>query len=177
MALRPILKYPDPRLRQVCKPAPDPSALRSLVQDMAETMYAAKGAGLAAIQVGEVVQLFIIESSVAGGGEEDPPLVFINPELVELSKEKENAEEGCLSFPGIYVPVERSVRAKIRATDLEGRVFEMEGEELFARAMQHEFDHLNGKLLADYVGRIKRQLIARRLARSAAEEASKESEG
>jgi peptide deformylase len=177
MALRPILKYPDPRLRQVCKPVPDPSAQRALVQDMAETMYAAKGAGLAAIQVGEPVQLFIIESSVAGRGEEDPPLVFINPELVALSQETENAEEGCLSFPGIYVPIERSLRAKIRATDLEGRVFEMEGEELFARAMQHEYDHLNGKLLADYVGRIKRQLIARRLARSAAEDASKGSEG
>jgi peptide deformylase len=177
MAIRPILKYPDPRLRQVCKPVSDPSALRALVEDMAETMYAAKGAGLAAIQVGEALRLFIIESSVAGGGEEDPPLVFVNPELVELSREKETAEEGCLSFPGIYVPVERSLRATIRAMNLEGRTFELDGEELFARAMQHESDHLDGKLLADFVGRIKRQLIARRLARSAAEEAGKESGG
>ncbi len=168
MPIRPILRYPDPLLRQLSKRVEDPSSLRALVADMTETMYASKGAGLAAIQVGEAVQLFIIEGAVAGGGEEDPPLVFINPEIVWLGEEKETNEEGCLSFPGIYVPIERSVHARFRGTNLEGKIFEAEGEGLFARAMQHEFDHLNGKLLADYVGRIKRQLIARKLARTEA---------
>ena len=102
-----------------------------------------------------------------GGSEQDPPLVFINPEVLELGDEKETAEEGCLSFPDIYVPIPRSVFACFRATDLEGNRFEMEGEGLFARAMQHEFDHLNGQLIADFVGRIKRQFIKRKLARSA----------
>jgi peptide deformylase len=170
MALRKIVRYPDPRLRLVSKPIADPSSMRELVADMTETMYASKGAGLAAIQVGEPVRLFIVESAVAGGKEEDPPLVFINPELVWLGKEREGAEEGCLSFPGIYVPVERAVQARVRAFDLDGKPFEIEGSDLFARAMQHETDHLNGKLLADYVGRIKRQLITRRLQREAEEE-------
>jgi peptide deformylase len=167
MAIRPILRYPDAQLRQVSKRVDDPTSLRALVQDMAETMYAAKGAGLAAIQVGQPIRLFIVEAEAAGKGEADPPLVFINPEIIELSGDKETADEGCLSFPGIYVPVERSRQSKIRATDLDGRLFEMEGSELFARAMQHEMDHLDGKLLADYVGRVKRQLIVRKLARDA----------
>ncbi len=167
MAIRPILRYPDPRLRQISKPVADPRAMRGLVVDMTETMFASKGAGLAAIQVGEPLRLFIVEASVAGGAEEDPPLVFINPEIIELSEEKETAEEGCLSFPTIYVPVTRSLRARVRAVDLEGRTFEKEGSDLFARAIQHENDHLDGKLLADHVGRIKRQLITRKLQRDA----------
>jgi peptide deformylase len=148
--------------------------MRELCADMAETMYASKGAGLAAIQVGEPLRLFIIEGAVAGGKEEDPPLVFINPELVWLGDERETAEEGCLSFPGIYVPVERSLQARMRALGLDGKLFEVEGSDLFARAMQHELDHLDAKLLADYVGRIKRQLITRRLQREAEEEGASE---
>jgi len=170
MAIRKVLRYPDPKLRLVSKPIPDPSAMRELVADMTETMYASKGAGLAAIQVGEPVRLFIVEAAVAGGKEEDPPLVFINPEIVWLSRERQNGEEGCLSFPGIFVPVDRALRARVRAVDLEGRPFEAEGSELFARAIQHETDHLDAKLLADHVGRIKRQLITRRLQREAEEE-------
>jgi len=168
MALRPILIYPDPKLRQATQQVAHPASLRALVQDMADTMYAASGAGLAAIQVGEPVRLFIIDAPIAGGTEQDPPLVFFNPEFIELSSEKETGDEGCLSFPGIYVPIQRSLRAHIRAMDLEGNVFEMKGEKLFARAMQHEMDHLNAKLLADYVGRLKRQIITRKLARTAA---------
>jgi peptide deformylase len=152
-------------LREISKKVEDLSGLRDLVEDMAETMYAAHGAGLAAIQVGEPLRLFIVDATIAGGTEEDPPLVFINPELIELSDEKQSGEEGCLSFPGIYVPITRSSRVKIRATNLEGQIFEMEGEELLARAFQHETDHLDAKLLADYVGRIRRQLIQRKLAK------------
>lgn len=174
MAIRKIVRYPDPKLRLVSKPIADPASVRELVADMTETMYASKGAGLAAIQVGEPVRLFIVEGAVAGGKEEDPPVVFINPEIVWLSRERETAEEGCLSFPGIYVPVERALSARVRALGLDGKPFEAEGSELFARAMQHELDHLDAKLLADYVGRIKRQLITRRLQREAEEEGASE---
>lgn len=168
MAIRKIVKYPDPLLREISKPVEDPTSpeLRQLVVDMAETMYAAAGAGLAAIQVGVPLRLFIIDAAISGGSEEDPPLVFINPEIVELGDDQENSDEGCLSFPGIYVPIKRSFKATIRATDLDGKTFELKGEGLMARAFQHESDHLDAKLLADYVGRIKRQLIERKLART-----------
>jgi peptide deformylase len=167
MPIRKIVKYPDPVLRETSKPVEDPTSpdLRQLVVDMAETMYAASGAGLAAIQVSVPLRLFIIDAAITGGTEEDPPLVFINPEFVELGDELEISDEGCLSFPGIYVPIKRSFKATIRATDLEGQTFELKGEGLMARAFQHEADHLDAKLLADYVGRIKRQLIERKLAR------------
>lgn len=165
MAIRHILRYPDPRLRQISSPVDNPAAQRDLVEDMAETMYAQRGAGLAAIQVGVPLRLFIIDPAIVNGSEEDPPMVFINPKIVWLSEETLNVDEGCLSFPGIYVPIPRALRARIRAFDLEGVEFDLEGEDLLARAFQHETDHLDGKLLADYVGRIKRQLIKRRLER------------
>src|SRR5436190_1931250 len=113
MALRPILRFPDPVLRQ---PTVDVASfdddLARLVEDMTETMYASNGAGLAAIQVGDPRRVFIVEGAVAGGDHNDPPIVFINPELEWLSDETETGEEGCLSFPGIYVPVKRSLRAR-----------------------------------------------------------------
>ncbi len=166
MPIRPLVIYPDPRLREESVKVEDPTSVKQLVDDMAQTMYANDGAGLAAIQVGVPQQIFMVDSPIAGGSEKDPPMVFINPEVVELSEETETADEGCLSFPDIFVPITRSLRAKFRATDLNGERFEAEGDGLFARAMQHEFDHLNGKLIADFVGRIKRQLIQRKLARS-----------
>jgi peptide deformylase len=164
MALRDILRFPDSRLRQrsVDVVALDDD-LRQLVSDMAETMVAASGAGLAAIQVGAPLRLFIVESGVAGGPEEAPPRVFINPEIVEISQEAQTGDEGCLSFPGIYVPVKRGMRAKVRAMDLDGNIFELEGEALLARALQHETDHLNGRLLIDQVGPVKREIIKRKL--------------
>ncbi len=172
MALRPVVKFPDPVLR---RPTVDVTIfddeLKRLVTDMTETMYAANGAGLAAIQIGDGRRIFIVEGAVAGGNENDPPIVFINPEIEWLSDEKEISDEGCLSFPGIYVPVKRSLRARVRARDVEGVEFVAEGEGLYARAMQHENDHLRSKLLIDYVGPIKRQMIKRKLERDAAEEA------
>src|SRR6185436_19524894 len=111
--------------------------------------------------------LFIVEAQVAGGAETDPPKVFINPEIVEISQEAQTGDEGCLSFPGIFVPVKRGMRAKVRAMDLEGKTFEAEGEALFARALQHETDHLNGRLLIDQVGPVKREIIKRKLRRDA----------
>jgi len=116
MAVRSILRFPDPKLRQRSVEVGEiDDDLRQLVADMAETMAAASGAGLAAIQVGAPVRLFIVEGHVAGGGEESPPKVFINPEIVEISEESQTGDEGCLSFPGIYVPVKRGMRAKVRA--------------------------------------------------------------
>lgn len=169
MAILDVVRYPDPRLREQSREVGDAlEGLADLVRDMSDTMYAHNGAGLAAIQVGRPLRVFMVEALVAGGAAEDPPMVFVDPEIVWRSEEKELADEGCLSFPGIFVPVERALRCRTRARDLTGALFEVEGEGLFARAMQHETDHLNGRLLADYVGRIKRRLIERRLAREAA---------
>src|SRR5256885_13583281 len=112
MALRPILKYPDNFLRQPTQPVAEVTdEVRKLVADMVETMYAKNGAGLAAIQVGSNQRIFIVEASVAGGDENDHPIVFINPKIEWLSDESETADEGCLSFPGIYVPIKRSLCA------------------------------------------------------------------
>jgi peptide deformylase len=177
MAVRDILRFPDARLRQRSAEVGEiDDSVRQLVADMAETMAAANGAGLAAIQVGEPLRIFIIEGGVAegrdegdeevagdGAGEARPPKVFINPEIVEVSQESQTGDEGCLSFPGIYVPVKRGMRAKVRAMGLDGNTFEVDGAALFARALQHENDHLNGRLLIDQVGPVKRELIKRKL--------------
>jgi peptide deformylase len=168
MALRSIIRFPDPKLRDRSAEIGEiTDDVRQLVADMAETMAEANGAGLAAIQVGVPLRLFIVDGQVTGGEENSPPKVFINPELLEISQESQTGDEGCLSFPGIFVPVKRGMRAKIRARDLNGNVFEAEGEELYARAMQHETDHLNGRLLIDQVGPVKRELIKRRLRKDA----------
>ena len=168
MAVRSILRFPDPKLRQRSEEIGEiGDDVRQLVADMAETMADANGAGLAAIQVGVPVRLFIVDGQVTGGEENSPPKVFINPELVEISDEAQTGDEGCLSFPGIFVPVTRGMRAKIRARDLDGNVVESEGEGLSARAMQHETDHLNGRLLIDQVGPVKRELIKRKLRKDA----------
>ncbi len=172
MALRPIVKYPDNFLRQATAPvAQVDDDVRKLVADMVETMYSKNGAGLAAIQVGSDKRIFIVEASVAGGDENDHPVVFINPTIEWLSDETETSDEGCLSFPGIYVPIKRSLRARVRATGLDGKEFVAEGEGLYARAMQHEHDHLINKLLIDYVGPLKRQMIKRKMEKMTDEEA------
>ena len=173
MALRPVVKYPGEFLRSATADvAAVDEEVRALVADMVETMYAKNGAGLAAIQVGSNKRIFIVEASVAGGDENDHPIVFINPKIEWLSDETEVAEEGCLSFPGIYVPIKRSLRARVRATGLDGKEFIAEGEGLYARAMQHEHDHLINKLLIDYVGPLKRQMIKRKMERMTDEEAA-----
>jgi peptide deformylase len=164
MAVRPILRYPDPRLRQPSQPVTAfGEELRQLVADMKDTMYLSEGAGLAAIQVGEPLALYIVDPEVAGRTAEEPPVVFANPEIVWLSEEEQMGDEGCLSFPGIFVPVKRAQQARVRAQDVEGKTFEMEGQGLFARAMQHETDHLSGRLLIDMVGPVKRQIIKRKM--------------
>jgi len=177
MAVRSIVRFPDPRLRERSAEVGEVGGdLRQLVADMIETMMASNGAGLAAIQVGEPVRLFIVDGHVAGGAEDSPPKVFINPEIVETSDEAQTGDEGCLSFPDIFVPVKRGMRAKVRARDLDGNVFEEESEGLYARALQHETDHLNGRLLIDQVGPVKRELIKRKLRKDAQAERDEQEE-
>lgn len=173
MAIRSIVKYPDPRLREptVAVGGGVDDGLRKLVNDMSDTMYAANGAGLAAIQVGDHRKLFIIEGTIAGAAEGAPPIVFIDPEIVWLSPETELTEEGCLSFPGIYLEVKRSLKARVKATNLAGKRIEIEAEGLYARAIQHENDHLTGKLLVDFAGPLKRKMIKRKMEKAAREEA------
>jgi peptide deformylase len=166
MAIRPIVYYPDERLRKPSEKVGDNlDGIAELIRDMTDTMYGSRGAGFAAIQIGVPKCVFIIEAEIAGLTKGDPPMVFIDPEIVWFSEETELAEEGCLSFPEVYVPVERAFRVRTRARDITGQPFEIEGEGLFARAMQHEMDHLDTRILVDFVGRIKRKMIKRRMER------------
>lgn len=160
MAIRPILQYPDKRLRNPGKTVEVFDAeLHRLVEDMAETMYAAPGVGLAAPQIGVSKRLFIVD--VATGEDEPSDLrVFINPEIVE--KHGEVAwEEGCLSFPGVHEEIDRAERVKVRAQDRDGKVFELEADGLLAIAIQHEYDHLEGRLMIDHLGALKRRMVHR----------------
>ena len=164
MAVRPVVIWPDDRLRQASVPITTVDAsVRALYQDLVDSMYAENGLGIAALQLGDPRRMFIVEPRLAGRPETDPPLAFINPEVIETSDEQQDSEEGCLSFPEIYIKVKRPMRCKIRATGLDGAVFEIEGEALFARCMLHENDHLTGKLLVDFVGPLKRQMIKKKL--------------
>src|SRR2546429_10025889 len=120
---------------------------------------------MAALQIGDTRGMFVVEPKLAGRPDTDPPLCFINPEVLETSDEMQDSEEGCLSFPEIYIKVKRPMRTKVRATGIDGNVFEIEGEALLARCLLHENDHLTGKLLVDFVGPLKRQMIKKKLAR------------
>lgn len=171
MAVRDIVVWPDSRLREKCRDIGEiTDEIRALYRDMTDTMYAQNGLGLAAIQIGVPLNMFLVEPRLAGRDEKDGPLAFINPEIVETGGGTERSEEGCLSFPDIYVPVERPLQAKFRAKGIDGETFEVDGEGLLARCMLHENDHLCGRLLVDYVGPLKRQMIKRRLKRAAAQQ-------
>jgi peptide deformylase len=166
MAVRPVVIWPDPRLRQdTVAVAEVDDRVRALYRDLCDTMYAENGLGIAAIQIGDPTRMFLVEPKLAGRAEDDPPLAFINPEVVWASDETQKSDEGCLSFPEIYVQVQRPMRCRIRAMGIDGEIFEMEGEGLLARCLLHELDHLTGKLLVDFVGPLKRQMIKKRLQR------------
>jgi peptide deformylase len=166
MAVRPVVIWPDGRLREptVAIATIDDSVL-ALYQDLCDSMYAENGLGMASLQIGDTRKLFVVEPRLAGLAETDPPIAFINPEVLEVSDEMQDSEEGCLSFPEIYIKVKRPMRAKLRAMGIDGQMFEMEGEALLARCMLHENDHLTGKLLVDFVGPLKRQMIKKKLQR------------
>jgi peptide deformylase len=156
MALLPILTYPDPRLHTVAKPVPAVDArIRGLVADMLETMYDANGIGLAATQVDVHERLVVIDVSE----ERNEPLVLINPEIVWASDEKQVGDEGCLSVPGIYDGVERSREVRVRALDGEGQAREISAEGILAVCIQHEMDHLLGKVFVEYLSALKRNRI------------------
>jgi peptide deformylase len=167
MAIRTILHYPDKRLRVPGQPVTDFGAdFQTLVDDMAETMYAAPGVGLAATQIGVAQRLFVID--IAGSDEPSDLRVFVNPEIVEAVGDV-CWDEGCLSFPGVTEEIERAERVKVRALDRHGNAFELEADGLLAVAIQHENDHLEGKLMVDRVGMLKRRMIDRAMRKRAAE--------
>lgn len=162
--VREIKLYGDPVLEVECEPVPEDELgsdeLKRLVDDMFETMYEAKGVGLAAPQVGVPKRLFIVD--VSCGEEPDDRLVLINPEIVETEGEQVG-EEGCLSIPGFRADVKRAFKTKARALDVEGREFEVTGEELLSRALLHENDHLDGILFLRHLSAIKRASIVRKI--------------
>jgi peptide deformylase len=170
MAVRDIVTYPDPRLREETFEVKEiTDEIRELVTDLRDTMYSLNAAGIAAIQIGRLERIFLIDGKVAGGDDNADPLVFINPEVVETGKGMVVGEEGCLSFPDVFIDVRRPRWAKVRATDLDNQTFECEGEELLGRALQHEHDHLTGRLMIDLVGMIKKNVIQRKMKRWHAE--------
>jgi peptide deformylase len=155
MALLPILHYPDPRLHKVASPVTEvDDRIRKLIRDMAETMYAAPGIGLAASQVDVHERVLVIDISEARNDLQ----AFINPEILEATGEAEN-EEGCLSVPGIYDRVTRPERIKVRALNAQGEAFTLETSGLLAVCIQHEIDHLEGKVFVEYLSRLKQQRI------------------
>lgn len=166
MAVRPVVIWPDPRLREPTRKVDVvDDAVRALYRDLCDTMADENGLGIAAPQIGEPVAMFLVEPKLAGRAETDAPVAFLNPEVLWTSEETQESDEGCLSFPEIYIKVERPLRAKVRAMDLDGQTFELEGEGLLARCLLHEYDHLTGKLLVDFTGPLKRQMIKKKLQR------------
>jgi peptide deformylase len=156
MARLPILRYPDPKLHTVARPVTEvDDRIRQLVDDMIETMYEAEGVGLAATQVDVHERVIVMDTSEA----HDEPVVLINPEILERSVELKLAEEGCLSVPQVYDKVERAARVTVRALGRDGRSFDLEAEGLTAICVQHEMDHLMGKVFVEYLSPLKRDRI------------------
>ena len=166
MALREILIVPDPILKQVSKPVETvDDDLRALMDDMLETMYAAPGIGLAAIQVGVPKRVIVMD--LAREGEPPAPRYFINPEILWASEETAPYEEGCLSVPEIFDEVERPSQVKLRYLDYNGKTVEEEAEGLYAVCIQHEMDHLEGVLFIDYLSRLKREQAVKKVKKQA----------
>ena len=166
MSKRDILILPDPVLRQVCDPVTSvDDSIRQLADDMLETMYAAPGIGLAASQIGELKRLFVVD--VAKEDQPKAPLVFINPEIVWSSPELSVYQEGCLSIPEYYEEVERPAEIKVRFLDRTGGECEIHADGLLATCIQHELDHLNGKLFIDYLSKLKRDRVLKKFQKQA----------
>jgi len=169
MAKLEIIEYPDARLRTVAKPVNAfDRALGALIEDMLETMYSADGIGLAATQVNTHKRLLVLDISES----RDQPLVYINPEIVE-SEGSETCEEGCLSVPGIYAEVSRAEKIRVSALDRDGKPFEQELEGMHAVCLQHEIDHLDGKLFVDYLSPLKQRMVRKKLEKQRRQEVNK----
>ncbi len=169
MAILSILEYPDPRLRKKALPvkAVD-DAVRTLLDDMLETMYAAPGIGLAAIQVNQQKRVIVIDISE----EKNAPLRLVNPEIIWTSGTEE-MDEGCLSVPGVFEKVERAEKVKVKALGYDGTPFELETDGLLAVCIQHEIDHLEGKLFVDYLSQLKRHRARKKLEKDRRQKAAK----
>jgi len=166
MATLDILRFPDPRLRNKAKTVDSvDDSIRQLADDMLDTMYKAPGIGLAATQVNVAKRVIVVDVSE----KQDEPLVLINPELLETTGSEE-MEEGCLSVPGYYEKVTRAEKIRVKALDREGEAFETEMDGLLAVCVQHEIDHLDGKLFVDYLSSLKRQRIRKKLEKEARQE-------
>jgi len=161
MAVLEVVKWPSPILYYPGEPITDfGDDLKKLVNDMFETMYSAPGVGLAAVQVGISKRLFVMDCS--GGKDPDQRIAMINPEVLRIEG-TQNGEEGCLSFPGIFFPVDRGLRAIVRAQDINGNAFDLDGMELTARCMLHETDHCDGIVFLDKMSPIKREMVKRKI--------------
>jgi peptide deformylase len=175
MAIRPILFIPDPRLKQVTAPVAEiTKETRSLVDDMFETMYDAPGIGLAAPQIGIMDRILVLDVARRAGEEEEgeveekpDPIAMINPEITFFSEETRLYEEGCLSIPDYYEEVERPDNIRVRYTNIDNKIVEREADGLLATAIQHEVDHLNGKLFIDYLSRLKRERVIKKFQKAA----------
>jgi len=174
--IRPILIHPDPRLKKVCDPvkAVDDS-VRALMDDMLQTMYHAPGIGLAAPQIG-VLSRVVVMDCAKGEDEEPEPLCLVNPEIVWASDELKEHEEGCLSIPDIFANVTRPAAVRVRFLDSDGREEERDFDGLRATCVQHEIDHLNGKLFIDYLGAMRRQMITGKMKKLKRDRARAEAE-
>ncbi|MEM7743455.1 MAG: peptide deformylase [Pseudomonadota bacterium] len=162
---RPILIHPDPRLKKVCEPVPDiTDGVRALAQDMLDTMYDAPGIGLAAPQVGVNARMLVMDCSKRDESTDPPqPMCLINPEITAASDTLSEYEEGCLSIPEIFANVTRPEAVTVRYLDADGNEHERDFEGLWAVCVQHEVDHLNGKLFIDYLSQMRRQLITSKM--------------
>lgn len=166
MAKRPILILPDERLRAIAEPIEKiDDGIKQLAVDMLETMYDAPGIGLAAPQIGELKRIVVMD--LAKEGEPPAPLVMVNPEILSYSDETVVTEEGCLSIPELYYDVERPAEVKVRYTDLDGKVVELDAKERLAVCVQHELDHLDGVLYIDYLSRLKRDRVLKKFQKQA----------
>jgi peptide deformylase len=166
MTIRPLIFLPEPILKAPSRKLERVDAeIRKLAFDMLETMYDAPGIGLAAVQIGEPVRMLVID--LAKDPEPKAPQVFINPEVVWSSDERNVYEEGCLSIPDYYADVERPASVKVRHIDIDGKEREITAEGLFATCLQHEIDHLNGILFIDHISKLKRQIVVRKFTKIA----------
>ena len=168
MAIRDILVYPDTRLRQISRTVTEfDQTLKDLVTDMTDTMYAAPGIGLAAVQIDVPMRVIVMDLS----RERNQLRVFVNPEITDLDQGVTEIEEGCLSVPGIYSSVTRAQSVRVDACDINGNPFQVEGDELLSVCIQHEVDHLNGKVFVDYLSRLKQARVRERLKKEARQSA------
>ncbi len=163
---RQILIHPDPRLRKVCEPVTDfGEGTNALAQELLGTMYDAPGLGLAAPQIGVLQRVLVMDCAKTDDGEEPAPICMINPELIEQADDRNAREEGCLSLPRIFVPIERPAAVRVRFQDPDGQVHERDFEGLWGTCVQHEMDHLDGKLFIDYIPATKRAMLTQKMKR------------